>query len=84
MSLPTTGVLLEASVGDSKPDIGLIVIGGLSSLSCRSPAPKKLFGFRSDWTAVSVVGESDWLVVIQWDLCLTLLFIHIIKLVKIQ
>lgn len=59
MSLPTTGVLLEANDGDSKPDIGLVVIGGLSSLSCRSPAPKKLFGFRSDWTAVSVVEEKQ-------------------------
>lgn len=57
MSLPTTGVLLEANDGDSKPEIGLVVIGGLSSLSCRSPAPRKLFGFRSDWTAVSVVEE---------------------------
>lgn len=59
MSLPTTGVLPEANVGDSKPDIGLVVIGGLSSLSCRSPAPKKLFGFLSDWTAVSVVEENQ-------------------------
>lgn len=72
MSLPTTGVLLDASVGDSKPDIGLIVIGGLSSLSCRSPAPKKLFGFRSDWTAVNVVGGNIWLEVVHWGPCLTL------------
>lgn len=57
MSFPTTGVLLEANVGDSSPARGLTDMGGLPSFSRRSLLPKKLFGFRSDWTAKDVQGE---------------------------